>query len=297
MDPSQALIRSTMGCTLSKDESLDDDDGDIEKGALHHVGVATSLLVGTAAAATLRAADTVMPYKLQSTTQPTDSVGVMEQVLAVEVEDLLPVQQSEVENNTKPLGMKGHQTWKEKTHHLRNIFAKPLEFGDEPYVPPVYPKTDEDTSFIEKALKDGLVFESISRRATIALIRAFEKEQVATGTTIITEGDEGDYFYIILSGTVEFSINGESVGCAAAGASFGELALLYSAPRAATVVATEDTVLFRVDQKAFRYILQAQTKEGEKGKNNLLQRVDFLKGLSENDMAKLAANMTPMQYV
>jgi Cyclic nucleotide-binding domain len=293
MDPSHGLIRSTMGCTVSKDESLDED-GDIEKGALHHV-TATSPLVGTTSAAAGDAV--VIPYKLQSTTQPTDSVGVTEKVLAVEVEDQ-PLQHTEAQDNgttNKPLHVKGHQTWQEKTHHLRNLFAKPLEFGDDSYVPPVHPKTDEEQSFIEKALKDGLVFEGISHRATIALIRAFEKEQVATGTTIITQGDEGDYFYIILSGAVEFSINGETVGGAAAGASFGELALLYSAPRAATAIATEDTIVFRVDQKAFRYILQAQTKEGERGKNSLLRGVDFLKGLSENDMAKLAANMTPMQ--
>jgi CRP-like cAMP-binding protein len=38
----------------------------------------------------------------------------------------------------------------------------------------------------------------------------------------------GDFFYVIKSGCVVFQVNGTDVGKAKAGASFGELSLLYT---------------------------------------------------------------------
>lgn len=91
-------------------------------------------------------------------------------------------------------------------------------------------------------------------------------------------------------------MNGNVVGSATVGAAFGELALLYSCPRAATVVARDASTLFRVDQKAFRFILRAQTEESGKMKYRLLKGVKFVKGLSDAHLSKLAANMTPRHF-
>jgi cAMP-dependent protein kinase regulator len=86
------------------------------------------------------------------------------------------------------------------------------------------------------------------------------------------------------------------VGRTGQGNSFGELALLYSCPRAATVKATVDTNLFRVDQKTFRFILQNQTIQGLQTKGELLQGVDFLKDLDATELLKLASVMTPKRF-
>lgn len=55
--------------------------------------------------------------------------------------------------------------------------------------------------------------------------------------TIIRQGDLGDYFYIVQKGHVEFERDGEIVGNCTAGGVFGELALLYDCPRAASCIA------------------------------------------------------------
>lgn len=54
------------------------------------------------------------------------------------------------------------------------------------------------------------------------------------GEVVIQQGDEGDNFYVIENGEIEFYVNGEKVGEIKDGASFGELALIYGTPRAAT---------------------------------------------------------------
>ena len=93
-------------------------------------------------------------------------------------------------------------------------------------------------------------------RIVTILTKAFEKIHVHSGEVIIKQGDQGDYFYVISKGKVKFEVNDKAVGAAGPGKSFGELALLYTSPRAASAVAvTNPTTLFRVDQKTCKDIM------------------------------------------
>ena len=68
------------------------------------------------------------------------------------------------------------------------------------------------------------------------LVNAFENHEAESGDRIITQGETGGHFYILRSGRVAFVVDGHEVGRAVPGNSFGELALLYNAPRAAKLV-------------------------------------------------------------
>ena len=120
------------------------------------------------------------------------------------------------------------------------------------------------------------------------------------GNTIIQQGDKGDYFYIIAEGQVDFLVNDVKVGSAGEGKSFGELALLYTAPRAATVLAASrrsaPTLMFRVDQKSFRYILQSQLQQSETQKKLLLEGIPFTKHLTAQQVYRLTSVMTPRMF-
>jgi Cyclic nucleotide-binding domain len=147
---------------------------------------------------------------------------------AVAIENLW----SKTQDIGKMAGMGG--ALKEGAHHLKVIFAKPFDADISTFSPPHHPHTDAEKAFLEKALLKNFVFEDLSHRELMPLIHAFEKQLVEAGTKIITEGEEGDYFYVLESGAVEFSVKGKVVGePATAGDSFGELALLYTCPRAA----------------------------------------------------------------
>jgi len=119
---------------------------------------------------------------------------------------------------------------------------------------------------------------------------------VVTAATIIEQGAAGDYFYVLSDGVCDFLVNGKKVGQANPGDSFGELALLYDAPRAATVQAATNCTLYRVDQAAFRHILRDQAQSGEQSKAQLLEKVVFLKDLAAAERKKLAAVMTPKPF-
>ena len=83
---------------------------------------------------------------------------------------------------------------------------------------------------------------------------------VPSGQAVFREGDGGDLFYVIESGTVDVTIRGAYVRTLSAGDSFGEIALLRDMPRTATVTATSDLVTRAVDRDQF---LPAVTGHGD----------------------------------
>jgi CRP-like cAMP-binding protein len=195
-------------------------------------------------------------------------------------------------------------------HHLRNVFARPLDPRDSAL--PVFKKTEEEKEWLEAALKNNFVFESLPHAQVFPIVQALELIEVPSRTRIITAGDPGDYFYVLKSGTVEFTsavpsdhdgrdtslqeLRGDVLGQAGPGDSFGELALLYDAPRAATVTALADCKLYRVNQVAFRRILRDVAEETADEKISLLKNVTFLQEVSESDLQRLAAVMTPRPF-
>jgi MFS family permease len=83
------------------------------------------------------------------------------------------------------------------------------------------------------------------------LARSAVSVSVAVGDAVFREGDDGDRFYVIESGSAEVSIGGEFVRTVTTGGSFGEIALLRDVPRTATVVATSDLTLRAIEREHF----------------------------------------------
>ncbi len=87
------------------------------------------------------------------------------------------------------------------------------------------------------------VLELLARRSKVVTTIA--------GNAIFREGDGGDVFHVIDSGTVEVTIRGAHIRHLGPGDSFGEIALLHELPRTATVVATTDVVTRTIDRSRF----------------------------------------------
>lgn len=186
-------------------------------------------------------------------------------------------------------------SYKQQATHLMNVFVQPLQDVSS-FTAPVYPKTKAEKNLIREALKANFIFATSSERELRTFIDAFEESDVTAGDKIIVEGNVGDYFYVLKKGKVRFEVNRKAVGYADEGKTFGELALLYSCPRAASVIAETDATIYRVDQKTFRYIMQSQTMKTEQAKKELLQGIDFLKILDPTDIDKLVDIMTPRVF-
>ncbi len=90
------------------------------------------------------------------------------------------------------------------------------------------------------------------------LVGAMAPLSVPAGTAVITQGERnGDTFYVVQSGGCDVTVDGKHVGHCGPGRAFGELALLYSCPRAATLTASEPTRLWALHQRWFRLVARS----------------------------------------
>lgn len=122
----------------------------------------------------------------------------------------------------------------------------------------------------------GLDLEAVTK---LAVTRNFPKN-----TMILCEGDQSDSLYVVLSGKVKVFLSddeGKEVTLNVQGEDeyFGELALLDSAPRSASVVTLEQTRLAVISKSAFEQCMEKNPAISLKISRGLARR---LRELSEN---------------
>ncbi|TYZ58880.1 hypothetical protein PybrP1_007157 [[Pythium] brassicae (nom. inval.)] len=146
--------------------------------------------------------------------------------------------------------------------HRRSVVSSFVPI-DHAWAPPVYRKSAQDEAAIRRSIRRNLLFANISEETLQVLVQAMKYVAVAKGTDVIVQGDPaGDLFYIIDSGVCQVLLNGRVFG-EIDGTSernfFGELALLYDAPRAATIRALTDTECWSLDRVTFKRVLMDTT--------------------------------------
>jgi hypothetical protein len=77
------------------------------------------------------------------------------------------------------------------------------------------------------------------------------RETVPSGSFVVQQGEHGDRFYVVRTGTAAVTIDGEPIRELGPGAWFGELALLHDTPRTATVSAVTDLELLTLGRDTF----------------------------------------------
>lgn len=178
---------------------------------------------------------------------------------------------------------------------FQNVFAAPLKMVED-FVAPIFPKSREVTSFLNQVLEDNFIFAGLTGKERQLLVQAMQHTKVPEGEVVIQQGDIGDFFYIIDSGEVIFTVDGVRVGQAFRGASFGELALLYDAPRAATVTAAKECHLYKVDQQTFRTLMANNKVQAERQNVDVLQKVEFFKDIEVPILNKISEAMTEIRF-
>jgi CRP/FNR family cyclic AMP-dependent transcriptional regulator len=100
-------------------------------------------------------------------------------------------------------------------------------------------------------LQQVQLFAACSRKDLQLVARRAEDVKVPAGKALISEGETGHEFFVILDGTARVTRQGRKIAILGPGDSFGELALLERAPRNSTIVAETDMELVVLGQREF----------------------------------------------
>jgi CRP-like cAMP-binding protein len=132
---------------------------------------------------------------------------------------------------------------------------------------PLRPKARTDL------LKSVPLFEHCSRRELGRIAGITEESDVDRGTVLITEGDRGREFFVIVSGEVEVRRKGRKLATLGPGTYFGEIALLSRQPRTATVTALTPLRVLVIADRDFVDLLDAMPELWLKVARSLAERV------------------------
>eukprot|EP00127_Corallochytrium_limacisporum_P004132 Clim_evm77s157 gene=Clim_evmTU77s157 len=165
----------------------------------------------------------------------------------------------------------------------------------------VHPKTQEQKEAVLASIKESFLFSGLDDDQVEEVVDAMFEKTCSTGEVVIQYGDDGDYFYIIQTGVYEILIpDGEGgfkkVGSYNQKGSFGELALMYNQPRAATINCTEDGILWALDRVTFRRILMTSTFKKRRMYEDFLEKIPLLDGLDSFERSKVADALVTKTY-
>ncbi|QPG72774.1 hypothetical protein FOA43_000075 [Brettanomyces nanus] len=171
----------------------------------------------------------------------------------------------------------------------------PDSFKDN-WKPPMHQLTHEQLQRLNDSAVKNFLFGQLDKESLQIVIFALEEKRIPKNTEIIKQGDQGDYFYLVERGAVSYYVDGKKVNTSADGSSFGELALMYNSPRAATVIADTECILWALDRMTFRRILLDRTSKKRSMYDRFLRDVPLLKSLSSYERSKLADALNTESY-
>lgn len=187
----------------------------------------------------------------------------------------------------------------------KSVFAEtynPEEDEDEDNTKVVFPKSDEQRQQLAEAVKNILLFRSLEKEQMQEVIDAMFERKVQKDELVIKQGDDGDNFYVIQNGIFHALVASDPseepkhIHTYENSGSFGELALLYNMPRAATIKAATEGSLWAMDRQTFRRILLKSAFKKRKMYESLIESVPMLKTLQPYERMNLADALVPRTF-
>ncbi|ROI37088.1 cAMP-dependent protein kinase type II-beta regulatory subunit [Anabarilius grahami] len=163
-----------------------------------------------------------------------------------------------------------------------------------------HPKTDEQRQRLQEACKDILLFKNLDQEQISQVLDAMFEKVVVTGEHIIDQDDDGDNFYVIERGMFDIVLKVEgttrTVGSYDNRGSFGELALMYNTPRAATIIATSPGALWCLDRLTFRRIIVKNNAKKRKTYEAFIGTLPLLMSLEVSERMKVVDVLSTKVY-
>jgi len=160
------------------------------------------------------------------------------------------------------------------------------------FTPPVWPKPDAQVQQLSETLQRSFLFQSLEDTDLQVVSLAMRGPlPLEPGHRIIQEGQSGDHLYIVQDGVLDCAkfLDGceRVVKTCQSGDIFGELAILYNCPRAASVVSRTASTVWELDRETFNNIVMGAVLRKRDLYNSLLRRVPLFAHTTEGEMANI----------
>ncbi|KAH7924047.1 camp-dependent protein kinase regulatory subunit [Leucogyrophana mollusca] len=203
-----------------------------------------------------------------------------------------------------------------------SVSAEPIAVDsghDDPL--PVFPKTADQLRRIKASIANNFIFRDLDEEQERGVLNAMQESHLTKDEVVIRQGDVGEYFYVVEAGLLHCFVRpeplpptwltenpsstnasppekfiqpgyhpdfGRKVAEYRSGTSFGELALMYGHPRAATVQAIEPSTVWALDRITFRTIILKAAHRRRTMYEQFLSSVPLLASLEPGERSKIA---------
>ncbi|XP_058842013.1 cAMP-dependent protein kinase type II-beta regulatory subunit-like isoform X2 [Acipenser ruthenus] len=169
------------------------------------------------------------------------------------------------------------------------------EEDDEEFIAPVINRFTRRASVCAEAFnpddEDGDDEDVEPKEQMSQVLDAMFERLVSPGEHVIDQDDDGDNFYVIERGTYDISVKVDGIDCCIGTynnhGSFGELALMYNTPRAATIIATSPGALWGLDRLTFRRIIVKNNAKKKRMYEIFIETLPLLKSLEPSERMKV----------
>ena len=114
---------------------------------------------------------------------------------------------------------------------------------------------------LAKLRAQSKLFSLLDEAGQTRLVAVAVSERHPAGATVVSQGDRGDSFYVVLDGSLEVTVDdmgrAKKVARLERGGLFGEIAAIVGEARSATVTAFTDVQLLRFDMPRVHGLLDA----------------------------------------
>jgi len=157
-------------------------------------------------------------------------------------------------------------------------------------------KNKNDIVFIINCLRNHFVFYNLSEHELENIVTRMFYCEVPPNEHIFKQGDSASSFFILEQGSLEVVVNNKLVRELKSGDGFGELALLYSAPRSASIKCNGPCRLWGIDRHTFRKAVEELiTKEYEENRK-FIDAVKFFHTMTSNQKDAAASVLISQKF-
>ena len=157
-------------------------------------------------------------------------------------------------------------------------------------------KTTQQIQCILSAMNNNILFMNVDSPHKQLLVNEMHEVRYTPGSIVIKQGDYGDNLYIVDNGIFDIIVNDKKVATRTSGTCFGELALMYNAKRAATVISTTQSTAWTIDRFTYRHIITDMSEHQYMTYCQFLKRVDLFRSLAEYERHKIADALDEIPY-